>query len=131
MWALKNDNLLIFLILAHCPRVDLDVVDAAEKHLEANTERKMMKDTLWTFTTVQKRMLLTDSLLSRMFGRLSRLETLAKDSVLRVLSTNNSQERLVRPLVERLGQNITSQARELLLASYSERREELRRMVEN
>ena len=78
-------------------------------------------DLLWTFRSVQQRMILRDSLLTRQAGSVPSLQSLSRDAVLLILSTNNSQERLVRPLVDRLGQNITRQAREILLTSYSER----------
>ena len=51
------------------------------------------------------------------------LQSLSRDAVLLNLINTNSQERLVTPLVDRLGQNITRQAREILLTSYSERKE--------
>ena len=67
-------------------------------------------------------MILRDSLLTRQAGRhVPRLQNLARDTVLLILSTNNTQERLVRPLVDRLEGEITRQAREILLAAYSER----------
>ena len=45
------------------------------------------------------------------------LQSLSRDAVLLSLINNNSQERRVRPLVDRLGLNITGQARNILLAS--------------
>ena len=42
--------------------------------------------------------------------------------MLLIFSTSNTQERLVTPLVDRLEREITPQARDLLLASYSERK---------
>ena len=66
-------------------------------------------------------MILRDSLLNRHSGSVPSLQSLSRDAVLLILSTNNSQERLLTPLVDRLGQNITSKARDLLLASYTER----------
>ena len=75
---------------------------------------------LWSFRSVQQRMILRDSLLTRQAGSVPSLQSLSRDAVLLILSTNNSQERLVRPLVDRLGQNITLQAKEQLLVSYSE-----------
>ena len=80
-----------------------------------------MLDLLWTTTSVQQRMIRHDSLLARQAGTVSSLQSLARDAVLLILSTNNTQERLVIPLVDRLGDNITRQTRELLTASYSER----------
>ena len=62
-----------------------------------------------------------DSLLTKQAGAISTLSSLSRDAVLLILSTNNSQERLVTPLVDRLDGEITPQAREQLLAPYSER----------
>ena len=78
-----------------------------------------IQDLLKTFRSVQQRMILHDSLLTRQAGSVPSLQSLARDAVLLILSNNNSQERLVRPLVDRLEQNITGQARENLLAPYS------------
>ena len=63
-------------------------------------------------------MILRDSLLTRKAGSVA---TLSRDAVQLILSTTNSKERLVTPLVDRLEGEITAQAREQLLASYSER----------
>ena len=79
-------------------------------------------DLLWTFRTIQQRMILRDSLLTRQAGSVSSLQSLSRDAVLLILSTNNSQERLVTPLVDRLEGEITTKAREILLAPYSERK---------
>ena len=78
-------------------------------------------DLLWSFRSVQQRMILRDSLLTRQAGSVPSLQSLSRDAVLLILSTNNTQERLITPLLDRLGENITRQARELLLASYSDR----------
>merc|ERR1712241_1055595 len=119
MWALKEHNTEILEILLRCPRVDLDVVDADEKHLEEFAEDKL--DLLWSFRSVQQRMILRDSLLTRQADSVSSLQSLSRDAVLLILSTNNTQERLVTPLVDRLEGEITMKARELLLTSYWER----------
>ena len=86
-------------------------------------ERNMTEilDLLWTFRSVQQRMILRDSLLTRQAGSVPSLQSLSRDAVLLILSTNNTQERLVTPLVDRLEGEITTRARDLLLASYSER----------
>ena len=77
---------------------------------------------LWTFRSVQQRMILHDSLLTRQAGSdVSSLQNLSRDAVLLILSTNNSQERLVTPLVDRLEGEITTRAREQLLAFDFER----------
>ena len=144
MMALKDGEKEIVEILLRCSRVDLDVVDVNKKHLEEinetleeteidelpeeereeqrelNRNRTYILDLLWTFRSVQQRMILRDSLLTRQAG-VSSLQSLSRDAVLLILSTNNSQERLVTPLVDRLEGEITPQAREQLLASYSER----------
>ena len=78
-------------------------------------------DQLWSFRSVQQRMILRDSLLTRQAGSIPSLQSLSRDAVLLILSTNNSQERLVTPLVDRLEGAITTKAREILLAPYSER----------
>jgi len=130
MLALNEGKTEIVKILLRCPRVNLDVVDRNMKHLEDTArERNMTEilDLLWTSNTVQQRMILRDSLLTRQAGSVSSLQSLSRDAVLLILSTNNSQERLVTPLVDRLEGEITNPARDLLLASYSEWREELRR----
>merc|ERR1712141_205382 len=104
------------------------------KHLEENISRfwnELIKNQLWPYRSVQQRMILRDSLLTRQIGRVPSLQNLSRDAVLLILSTNNSQERLVTPLVDRLEGEITKQAREILLTSYSERREEFRKMFEN
>ena len=73
---------------------------------------------LRTFTSVRQRMLVTEASQARDSAS---LQSLSRDAVLLSLIETNSQERLVRPLVDRLGQNITCKARNLLLASYSDR----------
>ena len=80
-----------------------------------------MQDLLWTFRSVQQRMILRDSLLTRQAGSVPSLQSLSRDAVLLILSTNNTQERLVTPLVDRLEGEITTRAREMLLASYFEK----------
>ena len=45
------------------------------------------------------------------------LQSLSRDALLLILINNNSQERRVGPLVDRLGLNIARQARNILLAS--------------
>ena len=72
---------------------------------------------LWSFKSVQQRMILRDSLLTRQAGSVSSLQSLSRDAVLLILSTNNTQERLVTPLVDRLEGEITTRAREILLTS--------------
>ena len=79
-----------------------------------------IQDLLWTFSSVQRRMILKDNLLNREAGSVFSLQRLSRDAIV-ISLVNNSQERLVRPLVDRLGRNITNKARELLLASYSQR----------
>ena len=78
-------------------------------------------DQLWSFRSVQQRMILRDSLLTRQAGSVPSLQSLSRDAVLLILSTNNTQERLVTPLVDRLEGEIPTKVMEMLLASYSER----------
>ena len=61
---------------------------------------------LLTFTAVQRRMILQESLSTRQAGRVSPLFGLAKDAMLKSLFANNRQERLATTLVERLKQQI-------------------------
>ena len=72
-------------------------------------------DKLWTFTGPRLRMIQRESLLSRQSSTMSSLQSLARDVVLVSLINNNSQEREVRSLVERLGEGITKPARNILL----------------
>ena len=69
---------------------------------------------LRTFTSVRQRMIEKEASQAR--DSLS-LQSLSRDAVLLGLIKTNTQERRVRPLVDRLGHNITRQARDLLLAS--------------
>ena len=78
-----------------------------------------IQDLLWTFRTVQRRMIQKDNLLSRQAGRVFSLQRLSRDAVLTSLA-NISQERLVRPLVDRLEGEITELASDQLRTSYSE-----------
>ena len=122
MKALKCNKMEMVKILIRCPRVDLDVVDANKKHLEEITDDKMTLDLLWTFRSVQRRMVLRKSLLTRQSGSVTSLQSLSRDAVVLILSTNNTQEKLVTPLVDRLEGEITTPVRDLLQASYSERK---------
>ena len=76
---------------------------------------------LWTFTSVQRRMILRDSLLTRQSGSVPKLKSLSRDAVMQVIISNNNQERLVQPLVDRMGGlDISRQGREQLLdAAYT------------
>ena len=80
---------------------------------------------LWTFTAVQQRMILRESLAVRQIACVSSLFNLSRDAVRLSLAANNSQERLAGPLVERLGEDLewkdwkTGQKLLLALASYS------------
>ena len=46
------------------------------------------------FRSVQQRLILRDSLLTRQAGSVLNLKSLSRDAVLLILSTNNTQERL-------------------------------------
>ena len=72
-------------------------------------------DLLWTYRSVQQRMIPRDSPLTRQAGSVPTLQCLSRDAVLLILSTNNTQERLVTSLVDRLEGEITARAREQLL----------------
>ena len=112
MFAIKLYQPEIVEILLRCPRVDLSAINLEEVNAE-------MKEVLWTCPALQQRMILRDSLLTRQDGSVPSLQSLSRDAVLQILSTNNTEERLVKSLVDRLGLNITRQTREMLLTSYS------------
>ena len=59
---------------------------------------------LWTFTTVQRRMITQESHLARQAqaDRVPSLQRQSRDAVMLRLTSNNSQERLVNPLVDRM-----------------------------
>ena len=59
---------------------------------------------LWTFTSVQQRMIHQESLVSRQAqaDRVPSLLRQSRDAVMLSLTTNNTQERLVKPLVDRM-----------------------------
>ena len=59
---------------------------------------------LWTFSTVQRRMIPQESLVSRQAQaeRVPSLQRQSRDAVMLSLTTNNTQERLVRTLVDRM-----------------------------
>ena len=78
-----------------------------------------IQELLWTFRSVQPRMILKDNLLSRQAGSVFSLQRLSRDAVVTSLA-NNSQERLVRPLVDRLEGIVTAEAKDQLQSSYSE-----------
>ena len=61
---------------------------------------------LWTFTNVQRRMILHDSLATRQAGNISSLQRLSRETVQLSLLTNNSQERKAGPLVDKLGEDL-------------------------
>ena len=94
-------------------------------------ERNMfdMVNLLWTFRSVQQRMILRDTHFIRAFagyrwnfitdGKIPKLKCLSRDAVMLTLTVNNTQERQVAPLVNRLEGYITPQVREQLLTSYT------------
>ena len=108
------------LILLDIPRVDLNVRDDRGRQLEDVARENNMTDVLdklATFTGPRLRMIQRDSLLSRMDGMMTSLEILSRDAVLVSLITNNSQERNMESLVDRLGQEITWSSKQILLCS--------------
>ena len=108
------------LLLLDIPTVDLSVRDDRGRYLEDVARENNMTDILEklaTFTGPRLRMIQRDSLLSRMDGMMTSLESLSRDAVLISLVINNSQERNMESLVERLGQDITWRSRQILLCS--------------
>ena len=78
-----------------------------------------IQDLLWTFSSVQQRMIVKDNLLSRQANSVFSLQRLSRDAIV-ISLVNNSQERLVRPLVDRLEGQVTAGAKEQLQTSYAE-----------
>ena len=78
-----------------------------------------IQDLLWTFSSVQRRMIMKDNLFSREARGVFSLQRLSRDAIVTHLVTN-SQERLVRPLVDRLEGKVTAEAKDQLQTSYSE-----------
>ena len=86
-------------------------------------------DLLWTFRSVQQRMILRDSAAIRKVagyrwnfhtgGKVPKLKCLSRDSVMLALTVNNTQERRVAPLVDKLEGEITPQIRRQLLTPYT------------
>ena len=108
------------LLLLDIPTVDLSVRDDRGRYLEDVARENNMTDILEklaTFTGPRLRMIQRDSLLSRMDGMMTSLEILSRDAVLVSLITNNSQERNMESLVDRLGQEITWSSKQILLCS--------------
>ena len=66
-------------------------------------------------------MILLESLLMRQAGHVSSLKSFSRDAVLLILSTNNTQERVVEPQVKRLEGEIPSKLIDFLLVSYLKR----------
>ena len=68
-----------------------------------NNLTEILKE-LWTFTSVQRRMIPQESLVIRQAqaDRVPSLLRPSRDAVMLRLTSNNTQERLVRPLVDRL-----------------------------
>ena len=66
-------------------------------------------------TTVRLRQIEADSIFNRHFSILPSLQSLCRDVVLVNLITNNTKEKEVRTLVDRLGVNMTHRSRDILL----------------
>ena len=122
-------------ILLKCPRVDLDTEDiyslllvvcrrfpCTQLQLETAT---LILDKLCTTRSILFRTILHDSHLIRQDGKVSKLQSLARDSVLLTLSANNTQERLIKPLVDKLKDQLPTMLMDFLKAPYSERDESL------
>ena len=96
-------------ILIKNPRVDLNVKNNAGDFPETIARRNNMVDILselWTCTTCQHRMIPEESLITRQTARetglVPSLVRQSRDAVMLRLTSNNSRERLVEPLVEKL-----------------------------
>ena len=115
-------------------RIQLLCVDARvySRYMILSVRERNMFDIVnlvWTFRSVQQRMILRDTQLIRSSagyrwnfitgGKIPKLKCLSRDAVMLTLTTNNTQERQVAPLVNRLEGHITPQVREQLLCSYT------------
>ena len=69
---------------------------------------------LRSFTSVRQRIIVKEA---RQARDCPSLQSLSRDAILLSLIKTNPQERLLTPLVDRLGLNITRQARDRLLTS--------------
>ena len=78
MEAMRYGETKLVEILLRCPLVDLDVVDDDGNHLEEITENELILDQLWTFRSVQQRMILHDSLLTRQANSVPSLQSLSR-----------------------------------------------------
>ena len=78
-----------------------------------------IQDLLWTFSSVQRRMILKDNRLNREADSVFSLQRLSRDAIVTHLVTN-SQERLIRPLVDRLEGQVAAEAKDQLQTSYSQ-----------
>ena len=120
-------------ILLKCPRVDLDTEHISSFLLAVcrRSERRTQKtdtlilDKLCTTRSLLFRKILHDSRLIRQAGKVSKLQSLVRDSVLLTLSANNTQERLIKPLVDKLKDQLPTMLMDFLKAPYSERDENL------
>ena len=116
MFCLKTNKIEMARCLINTPGVDLDTVDRDGKYLETiarDNNLTDMLDLLLTFTGPRLRKIQEDSILSRQSGTMSSLQSLCRDVVLTSLITNNSQERKVESLVDRMG--LPELLREVLL----------------
>ena len=111
MFCLKTKKIEMACCLINTPELNLDMVDSDGKYLEmiaADHDQKDVFNLLGTFTGSRLRMIQTQQP-STMF----RLQSLSRDVVLTNLITNNSQERKVESLVDRMG--LPELLREVLL----------------
>ena len=144
MKAVKLNQSEIVEILLKCPRVDLDPVVRhrsgtvksnfnftgrctwlGHNQLEAITTDTLVLDKLCTIRSILQRAILHDSHLIRQDKKVSKLQSLVRDSILLTLSANNTQERLVKPLVDKLKDKLPTMLMDFLKAPYSERDESL------
>ena len=123
--ALGRGNPDIMKVLINCPRVNLDITNDAGEHLEDICQREMnnkehlqdVLDHLWRFSGPRLRMIKRES---RQVTTPASLQRLSRDSVLVTMITNNTEERKVTTLVDRLEGEITRQAMQFLLETTGE-----------
>ena len=78
-----------------------------------------IEDKLWTFISVQRRMILRDNTVSRQSGRVFSLQRLCRDAIVMTFPSFNPKA-VVRSMVDRLEENITVNVKNQLSTSYSE-----------
>ena len=120
-WALYRGHSDIVDIIMAQPNIDYNVKTDAGEHLEDICRKKEqlqdVLDHLLRFSGPRLRMIKRES---RQVTTPASLQRLSRDSVLVTMITNNTEERKVTTLVDRLEGEITRQAMQVLLETRGE-----------